>query len=446
MYLINHHTRAFQFGVLLIGLLSVPALGQPVKQKWLDSTEKSTIEAEFVRLVDGAVVLKKDGKEIAVPLSKLSLASHLQALKLAKPGAYSKPAPKIIVGLQPTPESEKLLENPFPANATVEQFMDTLIAQLDAQNPMVVWHALTPEMQTDVEDLIVSAIDAGGSGLLVQVRSLMKQLATLMTEKQQFVLGSSLAATNPQLRQQVTVLTAVATALADKQNWDAENFKSGKVAPWLAGMSVKLGSAGNSLLTASIPKGGPGAPPQSAKQALDYKVLSQSEDKAEIQLLNPSFNALVSDPQTGQMKPGKEARKIELLHVSGKWLPKIMVDDWNSSITQAKFGVTQVMPLARTGLAAVIPMVSSLANAKSQQEFNAALQQLMRPGQGLAGQPGMGGPGMMGPGMMGPGMGGPGMGGPGKMGPGMMGGMSAPGGMSASGPDSSGLQPMPTSQ
>ena len=201
MFSVTYNTHVFHLGMLLVGLLAAPAWGQHVKLKWMDSTEKSTIEAEFVRLADAAVILKKDGKEISVPLTKLSLSSHLQALKLAKPDAYAKPAPKVIIGLPQTPESAKLLENPFPANATVEQFMDTLIAQLDAKNNMVFWHALTPEMQTDVEDLIVSAVDAGGSGLLVQIRSLMKQLSILMTEKEQFLVASPLAAGNVQFRQ-----------------------------------------------------------------------------------------------------------------------------------------------------------------------------------------------------------------------------------------------------
>lgn len=106
-------------------LLAAPAWGQPVKQKWMDSTEKSTIEAEFVRLADAAVILKKDGKEISVPLTKLSLSSHLQRhSNLPSQTLMPDPAPKVIIGLPQTPKSTKLLENPFPANATVEQFMD----------------------------------------------------------------------------------------------------------------------------------------------------------------------------------------------------------------------------------------------------------------------------------------------------------------------------------
>ena len=88
--------KAIGFSLCVV-FLSAPATAQPAKLKWTDNTEKTTIDAEFVRMTDGAVVLKKDGKEISVPLTKLSMASHLQALKLAKPDAYSKAAPKAVV-------------------------------------------------------------------------------------------------------------------------------------------------------------------------------------------------------------------------------------------------------------------------------------------------------------------------------------------------------------
>jgi hypothetical protein len=343
----------------------------------MDSAEKTTIEAEFVRLDEAAVVIKKDGKEIAVPLAKLSLNSHLQALKLAKPEAYSKPAPKIIVGLPPTAESEKLLVSPFPANPTIEQFLDTVIAEFEAKNTMVLWHALTPEMQTDVEDIISSSIEAGGSGFLVQVRSLMKQLGTLMTEKQQFFLASPAIAGKPEMQQQITALGAFTSALAEKQVWDSENFKPGKVAPWLAAVNEKAGPSSFTLLfERPFTQMFPGVSMRDTKKALAYKVVSQEGDNAEVQFLNPALSPMVADPQTGQRRPSKDGRKLAFVRVADKWLPKSMVDTWSAGVLEAKSDLAQAMPLARTALAGVIPVVSSLNNARTPQEFNLAVQQI----------------------------------------------------------------------
>lgn len=50
-------------------------------------------------------------------------------------------------------------------------------------------------------------------------------------------------------------------------------------------MSAKLGTAGNSLLVEPVSKLSPGLTLRDAKKALAYKVVSQAEDKAEIQLL-----------------------------------------------------------------------------------------------------------------------------------------------------------------
>ena len=147
--------------VCCLGGFSTVAHAQPVKHKWTSSTG-SVISAEFVRLEEGSVVVKKDGKEIPVPLSKLSIDSHLQALQLANPEAYSKPAPKATVGVEQTAESTRLLnESPFSAEQTIEQCLDTLTAELEAGNATALWHMLTPEMQGDVEDVVLSAVEVG---------------------------------------------------------------------------------------------------------------------------------------------------------------------------------------------------------------------------------------------------------------------------------------------
>ena len=196
MFLSSSSLKAIGQGLCLglsLACLSATAVAQPAKLKWTDNSEKTTIDAEFVRMADGAVVLKKDGKEITVPLTKLSMASHLQALKLANPAAYSKAPPKAVVGIEQTAESTKLLnESPFKEDQTVEEFMDTLTAELQAGNATAAWHALTPEMQADVEDIVVAAVEAGGKGMLVQIRTLMKHTATIVHDKKAFIFASPL--------------------------------------------------------------------------------------------------------------------------------------------------------------------------------------------------------------------------------------------------------------
>ncbi len=383
---------------LCVALLSASAIAQPAKLKWTDNTEKTTIDAEFVRVSDGAVVLKKDGKEISVPLGKLSMASHLQALKLAKPEAFAKAPPKAVIGIEQTAQSTKLLnESPFKDNQTVEEFLNTLTSELEAGNATAAWHALTPEMQADVEDIVVAAVEAGGKGMLVQIRTLMKHTATIVHEKKRLIFDSPLVSANPQvaktIQQSWPQIEIFADALTDKPNWDSANFKSGNVGPWLAALTAKLGSAAVKMSALAAKAGTPGT---DIKKAMAYKVISQSGDTAVIQFLDAGQP--VMNPQTHQMTQPKPPGPMEMVRVSGKWLPKIVVNNWKDTVESAKSQLDLVMPRLSALLATVaIPVTSSLANAKTQQEFDMALQQIMSTipnmggaggGNGMAGMPG----------------------------------------------------------
>lgn len=65
---------------------AVPTPAPSTKRTWTSSNGKYKIDAEFLRVSNGSVVLKrtKDGREITVPLAKLSAADQSAAQRLAK--------------------------------------------------------------------------------------------------------------------------------------------------------------------------------------------------------------------------------------------------------------------------------------------------------------------------------------------------------------------------
>ena len=186
---------------LLLGLSLIANRGaaQEVAQasptNWVNPQGKA-IAADFVRLEEDTVILllKSSGKEVPVPLASLSLESHLQALKLADPEAFSKPlikAPEKPVIVEFVPEftisGEELLKSPFASNPTIEQFLDTAIAEIERGNQFVFWHALPPKMQTDLEDLVVKAMAKVGPQPLAQIKSLLKTINVIVREKRDFI-------------------------------------------------------------------------------------------------------------------------------------------------------------------------------------------------------------------------------------------------------------------
>ena len=79
------------FSILcLLASLSLPGnLFAQDALKWTNVDGKEVV-GEFVRMEGKTVVIKlENGKEAKVPLSSLSLESHLQALKLSKPEAFN---------------------------------------------------------------------------------------------------------------------------------------------------------------------------------------------------------------------------------------------------------------------------------------------------------------------------------------------------------------------
>ena len=72
----------------LVLFLFAAAVAPASARKWTDKTGKFSVEAEFVKLADGKVTLRKtDGRVIAVPVEKLSEADRAVVTKLAAEAA-----------------------------------------------------------------------------------------------------------------------------------------------------------------------------------------------------------------------------------------------------------------------------------------------------------------------------------------------------------------------
>ncbi len=110
---VPHTSRWHHFiGVSLVVLASLNSYlyGQDSKlTKWEDVSGAFKIEAEFVRMDGDNVLLKNSqGKELRIPLAKLSIGSQLQAKKLANPALFEKPKAKPSPTTQPAnSDSEK---------------------------------------------------------------------------------------------------------------------------------------------------------------------------------------------------------------------------------------------------------------------------------------------------------------------------------------------------
>ncbi len=358
--------------ILLWGAtLQVAAQDEPPPSVWTND-KGVQLEADFVRMTEDAVVLKRklDGKEISVPLALLSIDSHYQAVKLANPTAFSKPVPKAEVKpAEPELELPKLdlnlaqmLKSPFPQETKIDQFLEILQRESEAGNFFVGWHALPPKMQTDVEEVIIKGYGFIGPAVIKQVQILLRDLNTIAQDKKEFVLGlPELASAGPvkaQIEQQWPLVASLSAGLAKEENWQEANFQPGKVPTWLANLNIALAPsilAGMEAAKTALP---PGMIPSASD--IKYNVISQTATSAEVEIV------------TGVAPPVKKSFQ----KVGNIWIDTQAMNELRKSIDAAKEKMAQGPPpeigMVKTALSGVIAAVGGLARAGSQEEFNDA--------------------------------------------------------------------------
>ena len=360
-------------------------------QVWLDDSGAHKIEAKFVKLEGENVVLETpEGKVLNVPLAKLSLSSQLKAKKLVDPKAFV--PPQFPSSMAPPP----LRQSPFPANATLEQFLDVFFAEIKAEHADVLWHALPVEMQSDVEAVVIRSAELAGPKFFKQLQAVLPNVLTIIREKRSFILGSRALSTAPDIKlamgQILPALEPTIEVLTRPATWSNSNFKQGQVGPWLVTLNSDLEKA-NKALEAVIKQSQTkkGATVTLDLKKVSYKVIDKSTDAAKVEFTSE----------------GNKAQVLEFKKVGHAWLPKDFADGWqeNMAATRAyldgmdKAAIDELRTNLSRGLTFINGIVGGLSAAKSQQEFNqmsdpfmGALVQMLRsrtqPGAGQPGYPG----------------------------------------------------------
>jgi hypothetical protein len=354
-----------------------PATGSTEAGTTWTSTSGKTIEAEFIRLTDDGVVLKlkADGRQAEVPFANLSLESHLQAIRLGKPEEFSKPLLK--ANLKPPIDIpplrdinvDAILVSPFTNSLSLQEFVDIASEEMENGNYFVLWHALPEKMQSDIEDLIVKAMAKVGSGPVVQVRTFLTDLNTVVSEKKEFLFANPTIAADEalvaELQSKWPAIQQFIGSIAKEELWQEKNFQKGNVQRWLASFLAALGSNQDAIYAIAEAEM-PGV--EQPTFADVFRVVESTADKGQIEISNPAV-PLPSD------------EKLTVRKINGLWLIPKFMNALRSQLDAALASIDNVDAAGiRTGLqsamAAVIPPVGALARAESQEEFDAVIAQL----------------------------------------------------------------------
>lgn len=376
------------------------AEGEP--QSWVDATGSFKIEAKFVKLEGTHVVLlTSEGKQLNVPYAKLSLSSQLQAKKAADPSAF-KP-PEFPSAYAPPP----IAANPFPEDPTIEQFIDTFRAELKAERADVLWHAMPADMQSEVESIVIKLAEIAGPKTFKQMQAVLPNLLTIVRDKRSMILANQRIARQPELAKNLAEILPASEPMIEvltrPTTWSSQNFKPGKVGPWLVALMNDLTKSNKKLQEIAqrlMPEMAPGkaaAGNQAAATSQGYPEAqgygqgypaqgapsgqTAAAPKKPIDLMEASYKVLEKTTDTAKVEfQGANGAKEEVVFkkVGGRWLPQPLADNWQvqfAAVRSALDGMDQTaIDQVRTGISSGLTFVNgvlgSLANAKTQQEFD----------------------------------------------------------------------------
>lgn len=430
------------------------AHGQDSPTTWTSSGGKS-LEAEFVRLTEDGVILKlkSNGQQAEIAFSKLSLSSHLQAIKLGRPEEFSKPVPKAeiapVIELPPMRivDVDAVMQSPYSSSQSLTQFVNTTTGEMDSGNFFVGWHGLPPKMQDKIAELASKGMSKVGKPPIIQIKTLMRHLNTIVTDKKDFVFGNKTLTGDRTFRKELyshwPIIERLVGSISNEELWQAENFEQDKIVRWMASLSSAIGSNIDSAKVLLAKAGQP-----NASFAQLYNVVSEQEEKGKISM-----------PLMAMM--GQPPQEIVMRKVGEIWVSPQQMNQLKEGLDQGLSQIDSVDPeqvrsSIQLVLTPLVPVFGALARAETQEEFDEAIANIepfidniknsipqggispgMMPGAagGLAGGPGgrggRGGPGGgRGQGRGGQGGGPGGRGGPGAGGPGGPGGGMRPGVMS----------------
>lgn len=359
--------------------------------QWTNMEGTATIDAAFLGMWGDKIVLRRsDGKRIAIDKMQLNAESRLRAEEMAANKAEAR-ARRIaelqskegeVPGIPELKPSAPYAAMPEAGDlaATVQHVAE----QLDAGHIRVLWDALPPSYQGDVEQLVQTiASNTQENDYAISMR-LNQQIGRILVKQKDFVFGYPRISMIPQeplrmIQDAYDPAAAIILELSDEETFSLENLRNTAFGEIVAAKDETMGphiAALIGLLPAELN-------PLNQLRDLDPSAVEmQGDDRGVIHLVNPQ-----GDPTDAVF-----------VTVEGHWVPVELADNWDTMIANARQQI-----IAQSGqssgasaLALVAgPVLTQIENAETQQEFNRIIDQLLgilmqsmpQPG-GLAGNSG----------------------------------------------------------
>ncbi len=258
-----------------------------------------------------------------------------------------------------------LPEVPDDAKGTAE----TVVTNIVDKKPGVIWSALPPSYQDDVDEVVQITVSTFDKGIYDKVVSLLRTANKILQEKKSFILKSEQLGYRAKDLEEVSrnwdLFTDLLDVLLDSQfgsfdeakEFDGERFFSE------TGSIIMDKLVAISALTPEDPWANEILP---ALEIITIEEVSKGENNTILRFSDASGE--------------EEVRNF--VRVEGKWIPMEMQLVWKQSVAEAKARLAKqtATPAGKIGIQVILGLVegvlTQLDNAKTEEEFEQALEDL----------------------------------------------------------------------
>lgn len=371
---------------LLLALFSAFGIPSAAAESWTDVSGTHTIEADFVGIWNGRVILQLtggEGRRVAVEMNRLNAASRLRAQELQRERAEwrsrrmeeiraaAKAAAEAKARAAAVPPRPEIEYAPPPVDADLEAFVSHVQTQQKAGHIVLVsWDALPPSYQTDLQNVVRAFGEKVDPQIWSSILSVLGKVEQLATEKQEMIAALPMIQTVAMMKGvDAELIVGPATQLVaivfDPERLSKQNLQQIDIGAAVTELNDELAEP-SYRLRAALSKVA-GVDESEVQNELEYTVEQTAADQGTLTITNPDGTT----------------KSEAMVKVEGKWMPQSLVDGWKARIATAneaigKLGTSEdPMKPAVEQLAPLSQFLDDLLAAETQTEFNGIVQALM---------------------------------------------------------------------
>ena len=269
---------------------------------------------------------------------------------------------------------------PADVPKTADQAVLRVVNALVENKPVAVWDALPASYQKDVSDLVHSAIAKVDAALYDQSVSIGQRVAKVLKDKKQFILAhpqiAPMIPNKAEVEKQWDPIVGVLDTILNSELSTHAKAKGVDMRSFLDKTGSKvMGDITNLAKLAPGGGEGPGTDNEYVEMIKKAKGTKATLVKEE------------GDKATVKMEtPGEKAEEVPFVKVEGKWIPAQMAAEWKGMIENGKKEIAamkdedmkKTKEMATPVLAMVEGLLGTFEKAKTQEEFNTAVNGLMQ--------------------------------------------------------------------